>query len=130
MRRYLAMLPLALLVACSPASPPPDQQPPKPKAAPDNAVLGSAGWYAWVDSRLHVTDDGHGPERTSCPQPAPLCAARDGGAVIALAGRGLVGKCRAGRGQRQPHEGQGQALHGPILPAGRNFQGSAGSNLI
>lgn len=65
MRRYLAMLPFALLTACSPASPPPDQQPPKPKAAPDNAVLGSAGWYAWVDSRLHITDAGHGPDRGS-----------------------------------------------------------------
>jgi hypothetical protein len=65
MRRYLAMLPLALLTACSPASPPPDQKPPKPQAAADSAVLGSAGWYAWVDGRLHITDDGHGPDRGS-----------------------------------------------------------------
>lgn len=65
MRRYFAMLPFALLTACSPTSPPPDQQPPKPQTAPDNAMLGSPGWYAWVDSRLHVTDDGHGPDRGS-----------------------------------------------------------------
>lgn len=68
MRRYLAMLPLAMLAACSPASPPPDQKPPKPQAAqsvPDNATLGSAEWYAWVDDRLHITDDGHGPDRGS-----------------------------------------------------------------
>jgi hypothetical protein len=65
MHRYLAMLPFALLTACSPTSPPPDQKPPKPQAAPDNAVLGSPGWYAWVDSRLHITDDGHGPDRGS-----------------------------------------------------------------
>jgi len=70
MRRYLAMLPLALLVACSPASPPPEQKPPKPQSAetssaPDNATLGSAEWYAWVDDRLHVSDDGHGPDRGS-----------------------------------------------------------------
>ena len=65
MRRYLAMLPLALLVACSPSSPPPEQKPPKPQAtqsAPDNAALGTHEWYAWVDSRLHVSNDGHGPD--------------------------------------------------------------------
>ena len=66
MRRYLAMLPLALLTACSPSSPPPEQKPPQPKSAqnaPDSAVLGSAEWYAWVDSRVHVTDaEGHGPD--------------------------------------------------------------------
>ena len=68
MRRYLAMLPLAMLVACSPASPPPEQKPPKPQAeqaVPGNATLGSAEWYAWVDDRLHITDDGHGPDRGS-----------------------------------------------------------------
>lgn len=70
MRRYLAMLPLTLLVACSPTSPPPEQNPPKPQAAasastPDNAALGSAEWYAWVDQRLHISDDGHGPDRGS-----------------------------------------------------------------
>ncbi|WP_199101029.1 hypothetical protein [Dyella sp. ASV21] len=67
MRRYLAMLPLALLAACSPAAPPPEQNPPKPQAAasaPDNPVLGSPQWYAWVDQRLHISDD-HGPDRGS-----------------------------------------------------------------
>jgi len=68
MRRTIAMLPLILLAACSPSSPPPEQQPPKPQAAqsvPDNATLGSPEWYAWVDQRLHVSDDGHGPSRGS-----------------------------------------------------------------
>ncbi|WP_243040131.1 hypothetical protein [Dyella sedimenti] len=68
MRRTIAMLPLALLVACSPSAPPPEQKPPKPQAeqsTPDNATLGSPGWYAWVDQRLHVSDDGHGPDRGS-----------------------------------------------------------------
>ncbi|WP_114241428.1 hypothetical protein [Dyella sp. C9] len=68
MRRFLAMLPLALLVACSPSSPPPEQKPPQPKAAqnaPDNAVLGSPEWYAWVDDRLQITDDGHSPDQGS-----------------------------------------------------------------
>lgn len=71
MRRYLALLPLALLAACSPASPPPNQNPPKPQSAesssaPGNAALGSVEWYAWVDQRLHVSDDdGHGPDRGS-----------------------------------------------------------------
>ncbi|PMQ06203.1 hypothetical protein DyAD56_06085 [Dyella sp. AD56] len=73
MRRFLAMLPLALLAACSPASPSPDQKPPQPKATatatarstPDNAELGSPLWYEWVDERLHISDDGHGPDRGS-----------------------------------------------------------------
>ncbi|MHA6205926.1 hypothetical protein ACXU4B_15980 [Dyella soli] len=68
MRRYLAMLMSALLAACSPSSPPPAQKPPKPQAeqaAPARAELGSAAWYAWVDERLHITDDGHGPDRGS-----------------------------------------------------------------
>jgi hypothetical protein len=68
MRRYLAMLPLVMLAACSPASAPPDQKPPKPQAeqsAPNNAALGSTEWYAWVDERLHISDDGHGPDQGS-----------------------------------------------------------------
>ncbi|WP_430391703.1 hypothetical protein [Dyella sp. 20L07] len=68
MRRTLALLPLMLIAACSPAAPPPDQNPPKPQStqtAPDSAVLGSVQWYAWVDQRLHITDDGHGPDRGS-----------------------------------------------------------------
>ncbi len=67
MRRYLALLPLALLASCSPTSPPPEQKPPKPQAAetasvPGNATLGSHQWYAWVDQRLHISDEGHGPD--------------------------------------------------------------------
>lgn len=62
------MLPLALLVACSPSSPPPDQKPPPPKAeasvAP-NAELGSPQWYDWVDDRLQISDNGHGPDHGS-----------------------------------------------------------------
>jgi len=69
MRRFLAMLPLALLVSCSPASPPPEQKPPQPKAsaqpAPTNAELGSPQWYEWVDSRLGISPEGHGPDRGS-----------------------------------------------------------------
>ena len=69
MRRFLAMLPFALLVACSPSAPPPDQKPPQPKASaqstPVSAELGSPQWYEWVDDRLHITDDGHGPDRGS-----------------------------------------------------------------
>jgi hypothetical protein len=68
MRRLVASLPLALLLAaCSPSSPnSPQQQPPKPEAgqsAPANAALGSAGWYAWVDQTLGIDDgNGHGPD--------------------------------------------------------------------
>ena len=71
MRHFLALLPLTLLAACSPSSPPPDQKPPQPKATamaqdtPDNAELGSPQWYEWVDDRLHISDDGHGPDRGS-----------------------------------------------------------------
>lgn len=69
MHRLLAMLPLALLVACSPSSPPPEQKPPQPKSTaqrmPDNAELGSPQWYEWVDDRLQISDDGHGPDRGS-----------------------------------------------------------------
>ena len=69
MRRFLAMLPLALLAACSPASPPPDQKPPQPKSdaptAPVNAELGSPQWYEWVDQRLSISDGGHGPDHGS-----------------------------------------------------------------
>jgi hypothetical protein len=70
MRRFIAMLPLTLLAAaCSPTSPPPDQKPPQPNATarstPDNAELGSPQWYEWVDERLQISDDGHGPDNGS-----------------------------------------------------------------
>jgi hypothetical protein len=64
MRRFIACLPLAvLLAACSP-SPAPSQAGPE-QAAPANATLGSAEWYAWVDQSLGISDDGHGPDRGS-----------------------------------------------------------------
>jgi hypothetical protein len=68
MRRLVASLPFALLLAaCSPSSPTsPQQQPPQPEAgqsAPANATLGSAEWYAWVDHTLGIDDsNGHGPD--------------------------------------------------------------------
>ena len=62
MRRLLASLPLALLLAaCSPAPPAAGT----PQVAKANAALGSAGWYAWVDQSLHISDDGHGPDQGS-----------------------------------------------------------------
>jgi hypothetical protein len=69
MRRIPALLTLALLVGCSPTSSPPEQKPPKPQAAaqpaPDNAALGSPQWYDWVDQRLQISHDGHGPDHGS-----------------------------------------------------------------
>lgn len=68
MRHVLALLTVALLAGCSPSSPPPEQKPPKPQAAqvtPDNATLGSPEWYDWVDQRLHISVDGHGPDHGS-----------------------------------------------------------------
>jgi hypothetical protein len=66
MRRFITSLPLmALLAACSPTDPSPSTTPQQPKAAntaPVNAALGSAQWYAWVDSVLHISDNGHGPD--------------------------------------------------------------------
>ncbi|HEX7815579.1 hypothetical protein [Dyella sp.] len=61
MQRLLPLLPLAaLLAACSPDHPQPDNAPPQPKSA--RAVLGSPQWYAWVDSSLQISDNGHGPD--------------------------------------------------------------------
>jgi hypothetical protein len=63
MRRLVASLPLALLLAaCSPTP----SQPATGQAAPANAALGSAEWYAWVDQSLDIDDsNGHGPQRGS-----------------------------------------------------------------
>jgi hypothetical protein len=62
MRRLVASLPLALLLAaCSPAPTP--SQPAAGQAAPANAALGSAEWYAWVDQSLGI--DEQGPQRGS-----------------------------------------------------------------
>lgn len=65
MRRLVASLPLALLLAaCSPAPTPP--QTAASQAAPADATLGSAQWYAWVDQSLGIDDgNGHGPDRGS-----------------------------------------------------------------
>ncbi len=61
MRRLVASLPLALLLAaCSPTPAPPaltDGQ-----SVPTNAALGSTAWYAWVDRTLGISDNGHGPD--------------------------------------------------------------------
>ncbi len=63
MRRLVASLPLALLLAaCSPTPAP--SQAAAGQTAPANAALGSAEWYAWVDRSLDI-DDGHGPRRGS-----------------------------------------------------------------
>ncbi|CAM0997467.1 DUF4136 domain-containing protein [Rhodanobacter sp. Root179] len=64
MRRLLASLPLALLLAaCSPAPAPPEAA--TAQGAKANAALGSTQWYAWVDQSLHISDDGHGPDQGS-----------------------------------------------------------------
>ena len=65
MRRLVASLPLALLLAaCSPTPTP--SQPAAGQAAPANAALGSAEWYAWVDQSLGIDDgNGRGPQRGS-----------------------------------------------------------------
>ncbi len=65
MRRLVAsLLPLALLLAaCSPSPAPPQSG--SSQSAPANAALGSPEWYAWVDRSLHISDDGHGPDRGS-----------------------------------------------------------------
>jgi hypothetical protein len=65
MRRLVASLPLALLLAaCSPSSPTsPQQQPEAGQSAPANATLGSTEWYAWVSQTLGIDDgNGHGPD--------------------------------------------------------------------
>lgn len=74
MRRLVASLPLALLLAaCSPSPAPPTDPPAAASSAPStvpsgtsrmapaNATLGSAQWYAWVDQTLGI-DDSHGPD--------------------------------------------------------------------
>jgi hypothetical protein len=65
MRRLIASLPLALLLAaCSPTPAPSPTA--TGQAAPADATLGSAQWYAWVDQSLGIDDNnGHGPERGS-----------------------------------------------------------------
>jgi hypothetical protein len=63
MRRLVASLPLALLLAACSPTPAPSQHAAN-QTAPANAALGSAEWYAWVDRSLDI-DDGHGPQRGS-----------------------------------------------------------------
>lgn len=67
MRRFVASLPLALLLAaCSPTPTPTPTQPATGRAAPANAALGSAEWYAWVDQSLGIDDsEDHAPQRGS-----------------------------------------------------------------
>jgi hypothetical protein len=61
MRRLVASLPLALLLAaCSPTPNPP--APADSQNAPADTVLGSQAWYAWVDGTLGISDKGHGPD--------------------------------------------------------------------
>jgi hypothetical protein len=65
MRRLVASLPLALLLAaCSPAPTPPEAAG-RAQRAPANLALGSAEWYAWVDQSLHISDIGHRPDQGS-----------------------------------------------------------------
>jgi len=65
MRRLAASLPFALLLAaCSPGPAPSHDA--AGQAAPADATLGSAQWYAWVDQSLGIDDsNGHDPERGS-----------------------------------------------------------------
>ncbi len=64
MRRLVASLPFALLLAaCSPTPAPP--QTAADQAAPADATLGSAQWYAWVDQSLGIDGNGHGPDHGS-----------------------------------------------------------------
>ena len=64
MRRLLASLPLALLLAaCAPTPAPPPAS--HAESAPANAALGSAEWYAWVDQSLGTSNHGHGPDQGS-----------------------------------------------------------------
>ena len=64
MRRLVASLPLALLLAaCSPAPAPPATG--NTQSAPANLALGSKQWYGWVDQSLHIRDNGHGPDQGS-----------------------------------------------------------------
>lgn len=61
MRRLVASLPLALLLAACSPTPAPSASASGP-SAPINAALGSAAWYAWVDRTLGIGDNGHGPD--------------------------------------------------------------------
>ncbi|HEV2679415.1 MAG TPA: hypothetical protein VGV14_02850 [Rhodanobacter sp.] len=65
MRRFVASLPLALLLAaCAPTPAPPQAQ--ASQTAPADATLGSAEWYVWVDRSLEIDDgNGHGPDHGS-----------------------------------------------------------------
>lgn len=71
MRRSVAGIPFALLLAaCSPSPPataPPSAtaQPQIGHSAPADATLGSPQWYAWVDRTLSISDNGHGPDHGS-----------------------------------------------------------------
>jgi hypothetical protein len=78
MRRLIASLPMALLLAaCSPAPAPPSADVPAVGSsagpstgtattvgnAPANLALGTAPWYAWVGQTLNISDGkGHGPD--------------------------------------------------------------------
>lgn len=71
MRRLVASLPLALLLAaCSPSSPAPSSSDADtPVSASDaaragpNLALGSPAWFAWVNQTLGISDEqGHGPD--------------------------------------------------------------------
>ena len=62
MRRLVASLPLALLLAaCSPTPAPPAEG----QSASTNIALGSPAWYTWVDDTLGISDNGHGPDHGS-----------------------------------------------------------------
>ncbi len=62
MRRLVASLPLALLLAACSPTPAPSQHAAS-QTAPANATLGSAEWYAWVDQSLNIDDsNGHGTQ--------------------------------------------------------------------
>lgn len=74
MRRLVASLPLALLLAaCQPSPPAPSATTPETKtaegSAPEtakaapNLALGTEPWFAWVDQTLGISDgEGHGPD--------------------------------------------------------------------
>jgi hypothetical protein len=66
MRRFVACIPLLLLLtACSPTPPadaPATLQAQAGNTPPANAALGSPAWFAWVDRTLGISDNGHGPD--------------------------------------------------------------------
>ena len=62
MRRFVASLPLALLLAACSPTPAPSHHAASP-TAPADATLGSAEWFAWVDRSLNIDDsNGHGTQ--------------------------------------------------------------------